>query len=487
MNMKSALLALLFVLIPASTTYSRGDIDRSKRPVAKAAPKIALPEIQKVTLKNGLQVMLVEHHELPTVSLNLVLQVGSDHDPVSQPGIASLTADLLDEGTTSRDALQIAEALESIGATLGTSSNFDGTNVTLSTITKHFDRALSIYADVLLHATFPDKDFERIRKQRLAGLLQQRDQPTTIANNVYSYVLYGPNHPYGNNPTGTEASLNAMTTGDLKKFYQSYYRPNNTTLIIVGNVKMSMISSSIETALAGWSAAEIPVVKLPEASIPDKMRVYLVDKPGAPQSQVRIGYPALARNTPDYFPVLEMNRALGGQFSSRINLNLREKHGYTYGANSGFRFNKSAGPFTASGGIVAEKTDSALREFLNELNLMRESGMQQDELSFVKKGLVGNFALTFETPAQIAGALQNVVLYGLPENYYSSYLQNIEGVKLTDVNRVAKQYLDPGRMAMVVVGDLAKIKASIEAANFGEVILCDVDGKPLPYINPPKK
>ncbi|HEV8538400.1 MAG TPA: pitrilysin family protein [Bacteroidota bacterium] len=463
------------------------DVDRTKRPVGKPAPKVALPQIQKATLKNGLKILLVEHHELPTAAFNLVIQAGSDHDPVTQPGIASVTADLLDEGTKKRDALQISEGIVSIGASFGTNSSLDGSSMTLSTLTKHLEKALDIFTDVLVNPTFPEKDFERIRKTRLAGLMQQRDQPPVIANNAYSYLLYGPNHPYGNNPSGSEASLKSMKTDDLKKFYQTYYRPNNATLVVVGDVRLDDITSKLEPMLSGWQEGSVPAFSIPEPKAPDKMRVYLVDKPGAPQSEVRIGYPALARSTPDFFPVELMNRVLGGQFSSRINLNLREKHGYTYGARSGFGYRKGVGPFTAQGGIVTEKSDSAMREFLNEINAMREKGVAKDELEFVKKGLTGNFALSFETPVQIAGSLQNIVLYSLPENYYNNYLQNIESVTLDDVNRVAKQYLDASKMAMVVVGDLSKIKDGIAAQNFGEVILCDLDGKPLPFIETPKK
>ncbi len=479
---------MMMVTIMAATTANAGsDLDRTKRPEGKPAPKVQLPDIQKATLNNGLQVWLVEHHELPTVSMNLIVQAGSDHDPVSQPGIASMTADVIDEGTSTRDALKIADDLESIGASIGVNSSFDGSFMTLSSLTEFLPKALEIYADIITNPTFPQKEFDRLKKQRLTALKQQKDQPTTIANNAYSYILYGSDHPYGNNPSGTEASLNAMTRDQLVTFYNTYYRPNNATLVVVGDVKLSDVVSKLEQSLSGWQKADIPAFTLQDPKPVDKTRVFLIDKPGAPQSEVRIGYPALSRNTPDFFPVVVMNRMLGGQFSSRINLNLREKHGYTYGANSGFRFNKGVGPFTASGGIVTEKSDSAMKEFKYEIDLMSEKGMTPDELQFVKKGLMGNFALTFETPGQIAGALQNIILYGLPENYYQNYLQNIEKVSLNDVNSVAKKYLNSSRMAMVVVGDLSKIKDNITKMNFGEVILCDPDGKPLPFISNPNK
>lgn len=473
------MIGILFMGVFAHTALSRGDLDRTKRPEGKPAPKVQLPQIQKTKLKNGLNVWLVEQHELPTVAINLVIQAGSDHDPAGQAGLASMTADLLDEGTKTLTSLQIAEQLESTGATLNTNSSFDGSFMTLTTLTKHLDPAVKVFTDVLMNPVFPKKDFERIRKQRLTALIQQRDQPPAIANNAYARILYGAAHPYGNNPVGTESSLKAMTTDDLRKFYETYYRPNNATLIVVGDVLMKDVTSRLDDAMAGWQAGDVASFTVPEPQAVDKIRVYLIDKPGAAQSEVRIGYPSLARNTPDYFPVFVMNRILGGQFTSRINLNLRERHGYTYGANSGFAFRKGVGPFTAQGGIVTEKTDSALHEFMNEINLMREKGMTAEELAFAKKGLIGNFALAFETPAQIAGRLQDLLLYNLPEDYYNNYLQNIDGVTLAEAQRVAGKYLNSSAMSVVVVGDLAKIKEGVSKLDLGEIVLCDLDGKPV--------
>lgn len=456
------------------------DLDRTKRPVGKPAPKIQLPQIQKAALNNGLNVWLVEQHELPTVAMNLVVQAGADHDPVDQPGIASLAADLLDEGTKTRTTLEISNEIDAIGASFSTSAGVDGSFVTMSTLTKYLDKALSVYTDVLANPTFPEKEFMRLQKQRLAALIQQRDQPPAVANNAFSYVLYGSQHPYGHNPAGTESSVKAMTTRDLVKFYETYYRPNNATLIVVGDVTLDAIVPKLNAALANWTSGAVASFTLPPPPAPDRMRVYLIDKPGASQSEIRIGYPALARSTPDFFPVVVMNRMLGGQFTSRVNLNLREKHGFTYGAFTTFRFQKGIGPFVAQGGIFSDKTDSALVEFISEINLMQGKGMSPEELEFAKKGMTGNFALAFETPAQIAGGLQNIVLYGLPEDYYTNYLVNIEGVKLDDVQRVAKQYLDASKMTVVVVGDIATIKDKVSALKLGDIVKCDPDGKPLP-------
>jgi zinc protease len=471
-------IALIILTMSASLVYSQ-DIDRTQRPVGKATPNVKLPEIEKTTLKNGLNVWLVERHTLPVVAFNLVIQAGSDHDPLAQPGLASMVADLLDEGTKKRDALQISAELESIGTSLNVNSSWDGSFVTFNCLTKHLPKAVDLFADVVIHPTFPEIEFGRIQKSRLTSLMQQKDQATTIANNAFSFILYGSNHPYGSNPAGTEQSISALTPADLRKFYETYYRPSNATLIIVGDATLKEVVPMLESTMVDWQRAEVPPFTVPVAAPIEKMKVYFVDKPGAAQSEIRIGYPAVARSTPDYFPLTVMNRMLGGQFTSRINLNLREKHGFTYGARSGFAFQKGAGPFTASAGVQTIKSDSSVQEFLNEINLMHDKGMTGQELEFVKKGLVGNFALSFETSMQIAGALQNIILYGLPEDYFNNYLQNIDRVSLQDVEHISKQYLDASKMIVLVVGDLVQIKESIAKLNFGDIIVCGVDGKPI--------
>lgn len=469
--------ALIAMTLAGGTTVAQ---DKVPIPKGKAAPAVRVPAIQKAKLPNGLAVWLVEHHELPVVAFNLVLQSGSANDPSNMPGIASMTADVLDEGTTARDALRISDELESIGANLGVSSGTDGSFVSLRTLTKHLDRALAVYADVVSDPVFPQKEFDRLKAQRLATLMQQKDQPTSIASNAFARILYSAGHPYGHNASGTTASVEAMTREDLAGFYQTHYRPGNATLIVVGDVTLDALVAKLTPLFAGWKDAPVPAFNVPAPEPQLTRKVYLIDKPGAPQSEVRIGYPALARSTPDFFPVFVMNRMLGGQFASRINMNLREKRGFTYGARSAFNFYKGVGPFIASGGIVSEKTDSALVEFLREIDLMREKGMTDEEMAFVKKGLIGNFALNFETPAQLASMMQNLILYGLPDGYYSTYLQNIERVTPIDVLRVAKQYLDSSKMAVVVVGDLATTRAGIEASKIGEIVLCNTDGDPLP-------
>ncbi|MFI5250904.1 MAG: M16 family metallopeptidase [Bacteroidota bacterium] len=470
---------LLVLQVMTTVTLSADDLDRTKRPAGKPAPVVQLPAIQKAKLKNGLNVWLVELHKLPYVSFALQVQAGSDQEPVATPGLASLTASMLNEGTKTRDALKIADDLEKIGASVNSNANIDFSFITLGTLPRNLDPAIEIFCDVITHPAFSQKDLDRLRKQRLTQLIQQKDSPVAIANNSYSYILYSDQHPYGNNSIGTESSLKAFKPEDLKAFYDGYYRPNNATMIVVGDAKLDDITAKLEKGLADWQGGDVKLNSVPPPQLVDKMRVYLIDKPGAAQSEIRIGNPSLSRTTPDYFAVQLMNQMLGGQFTSRINLNLREKHGYTYGARSVFQMQKGVGPFTASSGVITEKTDSSVIEFLNELNAMHDKGLTADELEYAKKGMTGSFALSFETPAQVARALANIVTYNLPEDYYQKYLQNIESVKLDEVQNVAKKYLDTSKMAIVIVGDLSKIREGILKLNLGEIVNCDVSGKPL--------
>ncbi len=463
----------------SAAAFSQTTLDRTLRPAPQHVPKVHLPEFQKTALSNGLNIWLVEDHELPLVAMNLVIQAGSDHDPLDKPGMASMTASVLDEGTKTRDALQIADEMDFIGANLNVNSSFDGSFLSLNTLTKNLDKALDVYVDVLTNPTFPEKEFDRLKKERLTSLLQQKDRPPTIATLSFNHIIYGPHHPYGNDPSGSDQSISALTRDDLASFYNTYYRPNNATLVVVGDVTLKDITKQLEKGMATWEPANVSAFPMPVTSKVDKRRIYLIDKPGAPQSEIRIGYPAAARSTPDFFPISIMNRALGGQFSSRLNMNLREKHGFTYGARSGFQFNKYPGPFVASAGVTTAKTDSSIQEFLYEIDKMNHDGMTPEELLFVKKGLTGGFALNFETVGQIAGAIQNIVLYNLPDDYYQTYLENINRVTLDEVQQAAKKCLDSSTMAVVVVGDLKVIREGVEKMKFGETVLCDVHGEKL--------
>ncbi|HEY9283609.1 MAG TPA: pitrilysin family protein, partial [Pyrinomonadaceae bacterium] len=443
-------------------------------------PALRLPPLQRRKLSNGLEVLIVEHHELPVVDLSLVVKSGAASDPAERPGLASLTADLLDEGTKTRSALDISNQLADIGAQLSVNSDWDSTNASLTTLTRHLDRALEIYTDVLLNPGFPEADLKRLRDSRLTALRQQRDNAQAIASRVYSSVLYGGKHPYGRPLTGDERSVGVMSGADVRQFYETHYLPNNAALVVVGDVTPAQIVAKLEKAFGAWKRGPAPQVDL-AADVPARERaaVYLVDRPGSAQSVINIGHVGVARSTPDYFPLLVMNTILGGQFTSRLNLNLREDKGYTYGARSGYSFRRGAGPFSASAGVQTAVTKESVAEFFKELRGIRgDVPVTERELELAKQAIVRGFPRSFETPGQIGNRLTDLVLYGLPDDYFNSYAARVRAVSLADVQRVAQKYLDPSRAAVLVVGDRKEVERGLRSLDLGDVILLDAEGRP---------
>ena len=466
-------------LSAVSTIAGAQTLDRSKPPVLGPPPKVALPPIVTRELPNGLKLMVVEQHELPLADFVLVIRGGGTLDPATKGGVANLTSSMLTEGTTSRNSLQIADQIAYLGIGLSAGSNWDASTVSLHTPTSQLDSALALFSDVVLHPSFPSEDFERARKNRLTNLVQLKDRPTAIADQAYASILYGSEHPYGHNLIGTEASVKGMTTADLQSFYKSKFIPNNSTLIIVGDVNASQIENKIKALFGGWQRGAQTQFTFGNTPKANATTVYLIDKPGAAQSSFRIGSIGVPRSTKDYFALKVMNTILGGSFTSRLNQNLRETHGYTYGARSRFDMRQSAGPFTASAEIVAAKTDSSLVEFMKELNAIRDT-VPTVELSKAKRYLQLGMPGDFETTQQIANQLVPVVLYGLPLNYYNDYVANIEAVTQADVQRVAKQYIDPASLAIVIVGDRKNIEAGLKAINAGPISIRDFFGQPIP-------
>ncbi len=439
-------------------------------------PKFALPPIEKTKLANGLEVWMVEQKELPIVSMNLVLKTGSANEPDDRTGVAGMTSQLLDDGTKTRSAVDIVNQLQSIGANLNSGSGIDSTNVTLQTLTKNLDQAMDIYADVVLNPVFPTKELESLRARALIGLRQQRSNPNAISNVVYDKVLYG-DHPYGR--SNNEASIKAITRDDLVKHYESTFRPNNGVLIVVGDFDKAALKAKVEKAFAGWKAGDVAARPMPTAKSLDKARLYIVDRPGSAQSVVSIGQVGVDRMNPDFHAITVMNTLLGGGFTSRINMNLREDKGYTYGARSGFSFRRGAGPFSAGGDIQTAFTKEAVAEFIKELNDIRGGNpATQKELDYNKQSLIRRYPAGFETVGAISGQLSNLVVYGLPDSYFNDYISKINAVTVEDVNRVAKQYLDPSKMAIVIVGDRKVIEPGLKELGYSIIIL-DPEGNQL--------
>jgi zinc protease len=476
---------------PATTIQRAGQPEKpdklklgglSLAPAPKPDPVFTLPQLQRYSLSNGLEVLIVEQHELPVVQLSLVLKTGGAADPQERAGLASLTAALIDEGTKTRSALDISNQLSAIGASLGSGADWDYSSLNLLTLTKHLDRALDIYTDVINHPTFPEHELKLQRNSRLAVLLQRRDNADAIAALAYTSLLYGHDHPYGRSIIGDESSIAVIQDADVRRFYDTYYHPNNASLIIVGDVRPETLLPQLEHAFAEWKSADVPAIRMTEPRERKHAQIYLVDKPGAAQSIINIGQVSASRSTPDYFPLVVMNTLLGGQFTSRINMNLREDKGYTYGARTVFDFRRGPGLFVATAGVQTEVTTEAVAEFMKELRGIRgPRPVTPAELAFAKQAIIRGFPRSFETPDQIAGRLAAVVIYSLPDSYFNDYIPQVRAVNLEDVTRVAAAYLDPSKMAILVVGDRKVIEPQLRSlpAIGPSLTLVDTEGRKL--------
>ncbi|MGI9077215.1 MAG: M16 family metallopeptidase [Gemmatimonadaceae bacterium] len=453
-------------------------LDRSRPPTLGAPPDLTLPVMARTTLPNGLQLVIVEQHELPVADFILLVRTGGEGDPARKAGVASLMAAMLQEGTTSRASLDIADQEAYLGARIQTGSGWDATSVALHTPTAQLDSALALFADVALRPSWPANELARLRDERMTSLMQIRDRPPAIADRAFASILYGGEHPYGRPLTGTEASTKALRCADLQHFYSTYFRPNNATMIIVGDVSAGDITQRVEALFGKWLAGKVPNVAFREPGLPAATTVYLIDKPGASQSSVRIGAVGVPRSTNDYFALLVMNTVLGGSFTSRLNANLRETKGYTYGANSRFDMRRAAGPFTARAEVTGGKTDSSLIEFMKELRAIRDT-VPASELEKAKRYLQLGLPARFESTADIASQIIPVVLYDLPADYFNTYVRRIEDVTQADVQRVANRYLDPARMSIVIVGDRKSIEPGLKGLGMGAVVIRDLSGQPV--------
>ncbi|CAA9297243.1 MAG: hypothetical protein AVDCRST_MAG11-575 [uncultured Gemmatimonadaceae bacterium] len=445
----------------------------TKPPALGPAPAVTLPPVTRRVLANGMGLVVVEQHELPVADFVLVVGTGAEADPPGKTGAATLMADLLTEGTTTRSSLQIADQVAYLGVQLQATSGWDLTSVSLHTPTAQLDSALALFADVVLRPSFPAEELDRRRKDRLTTLLQLKDRAPAIADRAFAATVFGADHAYGRPLTGTEASTRALARADLQRLYRSLVRPNNATLIAVGDVRPDDVQARVERLFGGWTRGPVPAARYGRAPAGGATAVYLVDKPGAAQSSFRIGTVGVARATEDYFPLLVMNTILGGSFTSRLNQNLRETKGYTYGAQSGFAMRRAPGPFTARAEVVTAKTDSALVEFMKELRAIRDT-VPAAELAKAKQYLQLQLPGDFETTGAIAGQLVPLVTYGLPLDYYDSYVQRIAAVTQADVQRVARRYVDPARLAVVIVGDRKAVEPGLRALGVGPITVREV-------------
>jgi predicted Zn-dependent peptidase len=451
---------------------------RQLAPGPGPAPSFHPPPWKRFKLKNGLDVFLVEFHDLPLVDFNLMIKTGGAANPPEKAGLADLTANMLDEGTKTRSALAIADQVASLGATLSTGSTWDASNISLQTLTKNLEPALALLADVILNPAFDDKEFARVRDNLTTAITRRKDSPPTVANLALARLLYGPKHPYGWPMTGVEESIKKLTPADLRAFYEAYYRPGNAVLIVAGDTSEAALRGKLEAAFGKWRGHRGAARKLPApAGAASATRAFLIDKADAPQSSIRVGGIGIERTNPDYFPVTVMNLILGGGFY-RLDLNLREGKGWTYGARSTFDSRRTPGPFSAGGEFVAPHSADSVAEILKEVNGLRDADVTDAELARAKDQIVKSYPARFATRANVAAQLAELAIFGLPDSYVTDYTTRIAGVTKADVRRVARKYLDPGKFTIVVVGDKKTVAEPL--AKLAPVELRDLDGNPVP-------
>ncbi len=466
---------------PTFETAASG-ADRTKLPDAGTPPDARFPAIARATLPNGLKIVLAERHSIPQVQLTLLVDAGYAADQFAAPGTASLALDMLDEGTTRRTALQISDTLSQLGAQLFTSSQLDVSRVALSTLKENLDPALDIFADVLLNPSFPQADFQRQQRQRLARIQREKVQPVQMALRVFPQLLYGANHAYGNPLTGsgTEASVSAMTRDDLMRFHRTWFKPNHATLVIVGDVALAEIQPKLTRLFSGWRAGDVPQKNVSTVADQPRSLVYILDRPGAEQSIIFAADLAAPKANPREYAIEAMTSLLGGQFTSRVNMNLREAKHWSYGAFTFVWDARGQRPFIAYAPVQTDKTKESMIEVDKELRgILGPKPVTADELAKAQANLTLTLPGNWETMDAVQGSLEQLVTFGLDDHYYETYAQRVRALTLPDAAGAAQETIRPDHLVWVVVGDRSKIEAGIRELNFGEIRFLDADGKPL--------
>ena len=471
--------AALIAIVLAADTSARQALDRTKVPAPGKTPELRVPTWTKTTLANGADFIVSEKHDLPLVSFSITFLGGANQfEPAERTGLASITAAMMSEGTKSRDGEALSNALQLLGTSVSTAIGGESGSMNFVSTTGKFEQTIAILSDMLLNSTFPADALERLRAQRLVALTQARSQPGAIAGRVFPRVLYGLNHPYGR--VATEESIKALTRDDVVAFHGQYFQAGRALVTVVGDVTAAGVKPVVEKALAAWpKAGSRPTFSYPALPAPQKTTIFLVDRPGAAQSTMAIGEPGPPRTTPDYYALQVMNTMLGGMFQSRLNANIREEKGYSYGVNSGFAYGKGPGAFRTGGEIVGDKTDVALVEFMKELRgILGERPVTDEELQTAKDSLIQRLPGSFASVSAINGALTTLWSQGLPDDYYQQYTKAVAAVTKADVLRVAKKHIDIDHLAIVIVGDQKSIEAPLKATNIAPIAYLDIEGAP---------
>lgn len=444
--------------------------DRSALPPLGETPPFQFPPIERRTLPSGLRLWTIEHRAVPLITVLVLIRKGAAADPREREGLAAITGDLLDEGCGDLDALALHEALGRIGAQLDTEVGSDATLLGLTVLSRFADRGVALLTEMVRHPRLEQKDFERVRDLRLNRLVQIRDMPPALADRAFTELVYG-DHPYGHLAIGSERALRQIALDDVKAFHQFAYTPANVTVIAAGDGTHGELAAIVERGFDGWSSDSPPAMDGTEMVMPvaPRTKLAILHRPGARQSELRIGHMAVSRSAPDYLQLLVLNMVLGGQFVSRINMNLREDKGYTYGARTNFDARRGPGPFMLQASVQSEATVDAIRESVAELTAIRgDRPVTREELETGRAALTLGYPRNFETAEQVARAAAQMALHDLPDDYYSTFVPSVLRIRETDVTAAAQRHLDPARLLTVVVGDREQLASSLGELQLGE-------------------
>jgi zinc protease len=439
------------------------------RPTPSAPRAYHFPRFERRQLENGLTVLVAPVHTLPVVTVLAVVDAGAVAEPIEKAGVARLTAQALNEGTPKYDGEALTDYLEQLGTSVGGSADWDAASLSMTVLRENLDNAFARFVEVLTTPTFPAAAIQRLEGERIAEILQVESEPRELADERFDEYVYAAQSRFRLPLGGTRETVTSITRDDVAAFHAARYQPGATTLIVTGDIEADAAEQMVRDALGAWTGPTPPRVTAIDAQSRPERAVRIVHKADAPQSELRMGHVGVPRAHGDYFAITVMNAILGGLFSSRINLNLREAHGYTYGASSAFDWRREAGPFVVATAVASDVTAAAISETLTEIDRMRAEPVSESELSLATSYLDGVFPIRYETTASIAAALANLVIYGLPDDWYDTYRANIRAVTIDDVLRAARTYVKPDAMQIVIVGDPGAIRAPVEALGFGPV------------------
>ncbi len=460
-------------------TTAKTSVDRSKLPSPGPAPEVKFPAIQRATLSNGLKIMLAERHAIPVVNFSLLVDAGYAADQFASPGTSKLALAMLDEGTKRRTSLQISEELAQLGANLNSSSNLDLAIVSLSALKANLDASLDIFADVILNPSFPEEDFKRLQKQQLDGIQQEKVDPIEMALRVFPRFLYGQGHAYGNPLTGsgTEATVSQLVRSDIEKFHQTWFKANNAIVVVVGDTTLVEMKPKLESLFGNWKGGAVPRKNVSTVAQQPKSTVYLVDRPGSQQSLLFAGNVAPPKANPDEVAIETLNNILGGTFTSRINMNLREDKHWSYGAATVLAGARGQRPFIAYASVQTDKTKESMTEMNKELHdILGKRPVTDAETNKNKENQILELPGSWETMQAVGTSMNNLIRYGLPDDYYLTFPQKVRQLTTAQVEGAAHKLLYPDDMVWVVVGDRSKVEAGIRELGLGEIQMIDADG-----------